>query len=624
MGTDRSLTQQPAPVRRFVLFGPESTGKTTLCRQLAEYFGTTCNPEFMRTYLQEKWDRSRQTCTPDDILPIARGQMEGENRAARTARNGLMFTDTDLLELAVYSQVYYGRIDPILEEAARTNTYDLYFLTYIDVPWEPDDLRDKPHEREEMFRHFEQALRRYRRPYVILKGDRQTRLRQAVQYIRLMQNHDIRFTEDDMRRLEARGMSVEEVLRQVQYLAEGRMYQKIVRPAVPGDGIVRLTPDEEATYERSAREAGEIIRFVPASGAATRMFKDLFLMQEIRRQGIRDWDEAVARTGAVRLKEFESLLRRTAFYEPLREAVLRDRPDFDDLPRSERNWIWTEYLLGEQGLHYADTPKALVLFHRYPQDLRTAFAEHLHEALNTSDIPQGLHFTVRPEKEENFRHEWKRRSEASNLRVDFSYQNPATDTVMLDEHGRLVRDDEGRLLFRPGGHGALLENLNRLKGYVFVKNIDNVQKDEYRADTLRYFRILTGMVHALKTERDRLLKFLEEEKPGKEALRPVEKFLEERFGIAPIAGYEGLPASHRREYLTYKLNRPIRVAGMVKNTGQPGGGPFWAEDEHGNLSLQIVEKSQIDPANPEQKKVFDQSTHFNPVFMALALDFGRP
>ena len=614
------LLQRPSQVFKFVLFGPESTGKSTLCEQLARHYGTVCNPEFMRTYLQEKWDKYRQTCTPDDIIPIAKGQMEAENRLTARAKNGMFFSDTDLLELVVYSEAYYGKADERLLKAALHNRYDLYFLTYIDVPWQPDDLRDKPYEREEMFARFEQALKQYARPYVILKGNENQRLQQAVQYIEIMKKANLRFSEKDIRQLQERGMTVEDILTQLSYLQQGNLYQKIVRPATPGDGIRQLTADEEERYARASEGMSQVTRFVPASGAATRMFKDLFIMQKARDNGATDWNETTEKEGVPRLKNFEDLLQKIAFYEPLKEKILQNHPDFDTMDANTKNWLLLQYILDKKGLDYGRMPKALVLFHRYENDLRTAFAEHLHEALNTGEIPQQLHFTVNPEKEDLFVKEKNSRPEARDLEVSFSYQNPSTDTVMIDTEGNLVRDENGNIAFRPGGHGALLENLNRLKGYVFVKNIDNVQKETYRQPALHYFRVILGLLKTLKEQRDTYLHFLENEKPGKEELHEVETFLTGTFGIPLIEGYEGLPASHRRRYLHYKLNRPMRVASMVKNTGQPGGGPFWVTDENGNLSLQIVEKSQIDLNDPGQKRLFEQSTHFNPVFMALALD----
>jgi NadR type nicotinamide-nucleotide adenylyltransferase len=180
---EEALRQQPADVLKVVLFGPESTGKTTLARDLAEHYQTTWVPEYAREYLQDKWDREQKACEPEDLLPIAIGQMRLENTLARKA-NRLLICDTDLLETKVYSEVYYlGYCDPVLERAALHNTYDLYLLTGIDVPWQADDLRDKPDEREGMFVTFRQALEENNRRFIILEGSRKERLRKAIIHI---------------------------------------------------------------------------------------------------------------------------------------------------------------------------------------------------------------------------------------------------------------------------------------------------------------------------------------------------------------------------------------------------------------------------------------------------------
>ncbi|SFW31220.1 nicotinamide-nucleotide adenylyltransferase, NadR type [Sinomicrobium oceani] len=179
---EEKLKQKPGDLIKVVLFGPESTGKTTLSRQLAAHYKTLWVPEYMREYLQDKWDRGHKTCEPQDMLSIAEGQMQSENRKSRDAKK-ILFCDTNLLELQVYSEVYYGECHPMIREFALHNTYDLYFLTYIDVPWEEDDLRDKPEEREQMFRYFEKTLKKHRRPYVVLKGDKEKRLRSAIAHI---------------------------------------------------------------------------------------------------------------------------------------------------------------------------------------------------------------------------------------------------------------------------------------------------------------------------------------------------------------------------------------------------------------------------------------------------------
>lgn len=180
---EKALKQQPINLVKVVLFGPESTGKTTLSSQLARHYNTVWAPEFAREYLQDKWNNERKTCEQSDLIPIAEGQMGLENELARKA-DKVLVCDTDLLETKVYSEEYYGGfVDPKLDEAAIANTYDIYFLTYIDTPWEADDLRDRPEQRLEMFKAFENALKKYNRPYVLLKGDKETRLKKAVAII---------------------------------------------------------------------------------------------------------------------------------------------------------------------------------------------------------------------------------------------------------------------------------------------------------------------------------------------------------------------------------------------------------------------------------------------------------
>lgn len=186
---EEKLKQKPANCIKVVLFGPESTGKTTLSKQLARHYNSIWVPEYARDYLQNKWNDERKTCEPKDLLRIAIGQMKLENKLAQKT-DSVLFCDTDLLETKVYSEAYYkGICDPILEKFALKNTYDLYFLTYIDVPWEADDLRDKPHEREGMFKAFEQALVDYKRPYVLLKGDKKQRLEMAIAHVDKLLNN---------------------------------------------------------------------------------------------------------------------------------------------------------------------------------------------------------------------------------------------------------------------------------------------------------------------------------------------------------------------------------------------------------------------------------------------------
>ncbi|MGB5666852.1 MAG: ATP-binding protein [Maribacter sp.] len=180
---EEKFRQQPTDIVKVVLFGPESTGKTTISEQLARYYNTVWVPEYAREYLQDKWNNERKTCEPKDLLPIAEGQMRLENELAKKVTD-LLICDTDLLETKVYSEAYYlGYCDPKLEKYALENSYDLYFLTHIDIPWEKDDLRDKPKERERMFLYFKETLEKYNRNFIILKGDKKARLKTAVEHI---------------------------------------------------------------------------------------------------------------------------------------------------------------------------------------------------------------------------------------------------------------------------------------------------------------------------------------------------------------------------------------------------------------------------------------------------------
>ena len=180
---EKNLKQKPANCIKVVLFGPESTGKTTLSRQLARHYNSVWVREYARVYLQDKWNDERKTCEPKDLLPIAMGQIALENELAQKTES-VLICDTDLLETKVYSEAYYsGTCDPTLNKFAIENSYDLYFLTYIDTPWEADDLRDKPHERKRMFKAFEDALIKYERPYVVLKGGKEERLNEAIKHI---------------------------------------------------------------------------------------------------------------------------------------------------------------------------------------------------------------------------------------------------------------------------------------------------------------------------------------------------------------------------------------------------------------------------------------------------------
>lgn len=396
------------------------------------------------------------------------------------------------------------------------------------------------------------------------------------------------FSSDDLRQMAELGIAPEEALRQIELFRNPPPFTRVLRPCRLGDGIRQLSKVAEpwllARFEEAAR-GGRVAKLVPASGAATRMFKELLAGE----------NDAV--------RPFLENLPRFAFYEDLagvpEDAIL-------------------EHLLTEKGLDYADLPKGLLKFHRYPGGPRTPFEEHLVEAADVTRDADGvcrLHFTVSPQHQERFenlleevRPVYERRY-GCRFQVSFSDQRRSTDTIAVDPENRPFRQEDGTLLFRPGGHGALLDNLNSLGwDLVLLKNIDNVVPDSRKPVVNGWKKALTGYLLALQ---ERIFRLSERLEADPAALEEAAKLVEEELS-RPIP--EGVD---RRQFILEALNRPLRICGVVKNQGEPGGGPFWVEDACGQVSLQIVESSQIDPKVRDE--VLSRSTHFNPVDIVCAL-----
>lgn len=438
---------------------------------------------------------------------------------------------------------------------------------------------------------------------------------------------DANFTAADLASLAARGIPAAEAERQLALMAHPPGYAELARPCTPGDGIERL--DEERLpglleAHAAAAAAGRVSAFVPASGAATRMFKELLA-------ALAGSDEPGPAAGgggdAAAVRAFVEGLPRFAFHEAL-SAVLAAR-GLDAASLRERG-PWRpllEALLQPAGLDYARLPKGLLAFHRDAAGARTPFEEHLAEAARLARDADGccrLHFTVSPEHRERFEAllatAGPRIAAALGVRWDvgFSEQHPATDTLAADPAGGPFRDEQGRLLFRPAGHGALLRNLEAAGGdLVFVKNIDNVAEARLRPESLRWSRALVGLAASLADRAATLVGRLDD--PADAAAVP-----EARAFVHEALGEPGAPGE--RAALRARLARPLRVCGMVPNTGEPGGGPFWVRGRDGRVTRQIVESAQVDPHSPEQRAVLARATHFNPVYFACALRGagGRP
>lgn len=431
----------------------------------------------------------------------------------------------------------------------------------------------------------------------------------------------------DLRRLEAHGVALEDAEHQLELLSRPRKYSALVRACTVGDGIVRLSAGEAAElheFHERAAAAGRLTKFVPASGAATRMFKELSYFLTGPGRSV-SWDQlreqaAAGQAEAAALREFLDNLERFAFHADLgRVFDRRDRALAGARNMDEAREI-IEGLLSAEGLNYLGLPKGLLAFHVYGDGARTAFEEQLAEAAGYVRDGEGqsrLHLTVSPGHEELFRERFEtirpllRKRHDAEFDISYSTQSSSTNTLAVDPDNRPFRDGAGELLFRPGGHGALIENLDQLRAdLVYVKNIDNVQPEWNRRDTLEWKKTLAGYLVRVQGEIFEMLRRLKRDS-SMATLRRGEDFLLQRLG--QFAELDDASADRLRDALLERLDRPVRVCGVVRNTGEPGGGPFWVVDDTGRVSRQLVETAQVDPHDEEQQAILRGSTHFSPV-----------
>jgi hypothetical protein len=446
----------------------------------------------------------------------------------------------------------------------------------------------------------------------------------------------------DLAQLKAAGISKAQVLRQVALFQKAGHHRELHRPCTIGDGIHRISPAEARSLiplQEEAAGAGRFLKFVPASGAASRMFEALHhYHRQSEMSRIEQIRERAARGGAraqvvIRfLEEWERL----PFSDELKEKILNEGLKLGHLAKGDRWRKVLNLLLTDRGLNYQVLPKALMQFHRYPDGCRSALEEHLVEAAATIRDEKGragLHFTLSPEHEPLFLEHLaavrSKHEECYDVRFEISYshQDRSTDTIAVDLEGRPLREPDGRLHLRPGGHGSLLINLNRLRGdLVYLKNIDNVVPDHLRGTTIQWKKILGGYLIQAQRQVNRHLDTLQRKPAHKKGQVAALDFLREALSVSEPEGFWRWPAEVRREFLLEKLNRPLRVCGVVKNQGEPGGGPFWVKGPDGSRTLQIVESAQVNRSSHEQRGIWSRATHFNPVDLVCALRDvrGRP
>ena len=407
-----------------------------------------------------------------------------------------------------------------------------------------------------------------------------------------------------------------DIERQLERFEKGYPPRKLLRPASVGDGIRRLGDRESRgfaeIYEDSLREIG-VCKFVPASGAASRMFRDLAALRDAFSAG----PETLSGRDREVLGRFVANVKRFPFAGALEETL---EGGIDGTLSSGSPVPVLDALLGPGGLGYGDVPKGLVHFHSYGGVPRTAFCEHFAEALGyaNSGGDVRMHFTVPPDSTERFGREEERAKElfssaGVSFDVTYSAQDPETDTVAVTMDNAPVRTADGSPVRRPAGHGALLGNLDALSGdLVFIKNIDNVAREELLAETVFWKKALGGVLLSARREIFRYLGELSSPGFSESLAEEMASFCARELFLDLSRALEGPSPEERKERLVRALDRPVRVCGVVKNEGEPGGGPFWTETGGGE-SLQIVESAEVDRNSSSQMEVWESSTHFNPV-----------
>jgi len=440
------------------------------------------------------------------------------------------------------------------------------------------------------------------------------------------------FSEKDLQQIKSKGIDIETINEQINKFKTGFPYINLQAAATKQNAIKVLSASEEEKYLNSYNELireREIIKFVPASGAASRMFKLLFEFAESYTPDAKGEASFLKDKGFNSVHYFIQHIKDFAFYKDLAAIMEQDGLHITEEIQKKNYHIVIEYLLNEKSLGYAQLPKGLLKFHSYDDENRLAIEEHLVEAAvycKSDDNIAKLHFTVSAEHQNKFEtavKKFKAKYEEeyqTSFDITFSQQKPSTDTIAVDTDNQPFREEDGSLLFRPGGHGALIENLNDIDAdIIFIKNIDNIVPDHLKGITFKYKKLIGSYLIRTQEQLHSYLEILEEGNPEKENLEKMFGFLEKDLFIKVPTYIRALDTMEQIDWLFEQMNRPVRVCGMVKNEGEPGGGPFIVKDEDASLSLQIVESSQIDLNNSEQQAIVKQATHFNPVDLVCAV-----
>jgi hypothetical protein len=426
------------------------------------------------------------------------------------------------------------------------------------------------------------------------------------------------FNERDAFQLSEKGITRDLLEWQLEMFKNGVQFIDLKRAATINDGIIQMSESELEKYCNEFDLAQNIvkIKFVPASGAATRMFKDLYEYLEDSQNGDVEIKNAEVKVFFERISEF-------AFYSSLKEAVSLSGKSIEKLMGEKHFREIIKTLLNKSGLNYGQLPKGLLHFHKYDNEVRTPFEEHMMEGAlyNISENNNvNIHYTVSPEHKDAFellsnkKKLYYEDKYGVSYSLSFSIQKSSTDTMAVDQNNKPFRNQDQSIVFRPGGHGALLQNLNELESdIIFIKNIDNVVPEKHIKHTVIYKKALAGLLLKIRKSVFSILVELDKNQLSIKRAEEIIRFIKKELCYEPLNVPDLSDIIAITDFFKKILNRPIRVCGVVSNIGEPGGGPFWAPNSSGDISLQIVESSQVNPSDSEQLELFREATHFNPV-----------
>lgn len=429
-------------------------------------------------------------------------------------------------------------------------------------------------------------------------------------------------TQEDLKMIQSKGISEDQIENQLNEFKTGFPFLKLEAAASIEHGIVAPDAAARAKYEKAwtdyKAEGKQVVKFVPASGAASRMFKNMFAFLSA--------DYNVPTTDFE--KQYFDNIEKFAFYDALDTVCQKNEgKTIKELIQAGYYKQVVDNMLSQKGLNYGQLPKGMLLFHKYPEGARTPMEEHLVEGAlyAASNGKSSIHFTVSHEHMDFFKQKVaEKRDFFSNkfgveYTITFSEQKPSTDTIAANPDNTPFRNEDGSLLFRPGGHGALIENLNEIDAdVVFIKNIDNVVPDRLKPETVEYKQVIAGLLVTLQAKAFAYLRKLDTGSYSHDDLEEIIHFVQHEL-CCRKHDIKHLEDAELVIYLRKKLNRPMRVCGVVKNVGEPGGGPFLTYNQDGTVSLQILESSQIDTNNAEYMEMFTKGTHFNPVDLVCAV-----